>query len=53
VNLAVHFTDEGYDPRIRARVRDALEKLKPQLSRQELQEAERRSEEWFEVYQES
>jgi uncharacterized protein len=53
VYLAVNFTDQSNDPGIKPRARAALEKLKSQLSKRDLEEAKARSEEWFEVYQES
>jgi len=53
MHLTINFTDEGNHPGIESRARAALKELKSQLSRQEMEEAERRTEEWFAVYQES
>jgi uncharacterized protein len=53
MHLTVNFTDEGNHPGIESSASAALKKLKTQLSRQELEEAERRAQEWFAVYQES
>jgi TPR repeat protein len=51
--LAVNFTDEVKYPGIKSRARAALKNLKSQLSKQELEEAKERSQEWFDVYRES
>jgi TPR repeat protein len=53
IYLAVNFTDEGKYPGIKPRARAALKNLKPQLSKQQLEEAKERSQEWFDAYRES
>jgi TPR repeat protein len=53
INLAREFTQDSGDAKAKARIKAVLEKLKAELSRQEIEEGEKRSRQWYEVYRES
>jgi TPR repeat protein len=53
VNLARFFTLHSSDKPMKSRIRTVLDKLKSELSKEELEEGQERSREWYDVYQES